>query len=1067
MLLPAATLATMRANCERLPWAAATRAELLKAAAPWRALDDATLWALMYGPRITRAWMVWSNGHCPACRGDVPMYNWKLDALGLPWKVSCPHCQAAFPTNDFAAYHRSGLDAQLVFDPTRADRKLLFNAAHPDPADPLHRFGVDDGEGYVDGKQRWRFIGTYLVYGQWKQAVLGGIRALANAYSLTGDRADAHRALVLLDRVADLYPDFDFKEQGTLYEGPGAAGYVSTWHDACEETRELALAYDLVRDAVDGDPALVAFLAAQARRAGLANPKATPADVRRNIEERILGDAITNHHKIRSNYPRTDVALAVLHLVLGGADHEAKAAALVDDMVARATAVDGVTGEKGLAGYSSYTINGLAQFLAQYDRRRPGALAALLARHPKLRRTWRFHLDTWCGMQYYPRIGDTGSFAARDERYVGLTCSRQPGLYASLFQFLWDLYAATGDVGYVQALYHANGGKVDGLPYDLGCADPAAFQAQVAAVIAKEGAVLAPRSVDLPEWHLALLRAGPGAGPDARTAWLAYDTGGGHGHANGLHLGLFAKGLDLLPDFGYPPVQFGGWGSPRAKWYYMTAAHHTVTVDHEQMLGIWRAPQGGQTTLWGPGREVSVMRVSAPECLVPSVPTQPYELGGHAHEEVGLYLNTPGRVSGVRIYTKPEPPAGTNGPGAGDWQLAFRDDFARAELGPDWQVLEGQWRVENGWLVGQGLLLCTRRFAGGQRLEFRAVTDAATPCDLSGVLAAEGEQGYRRAAFFGFGSNHNVGSKLVLQGAHVLDTRGPGTTIVAGRVHELACERDGTRLRHWADGKLVQEFENNAAGVRRLRDRLVAGRQYERTVAMVATGPADGYLVDVFRVVGGKAHHKFLTSHFGRMTTTGLALRPVPEYGHETQMRDFRGDPAPAPGWQADFACEDRYRYLPAGADVHLRYTDLSTGVSAAVCEGWVCAGSFNVMEQQWVPRLMVAREGGAPLVSAFVAVLEPYERTPLLKSMRRLAVQTPAGEPYGDTTVAVEVTRADGARDLIVAADIENVADLTPAFTTVRRMVIPEWDLETDAELLIAHRDASSKTTLLPFRGK
>ena len=57
------------------------------------------------------------------------------------------------------------------------------------------------------------------------------------------------------------------------------------------------------------------------------------------------------------------------------------------------------------------------------------------------------------------------------------------------------------------------------------------------------------------------------------------DTGGRHSHADGMNLGLFAKGVDLMPDFGYPPVQYGGWDSPRAQWYRMSAAHNTVVVD--------------------------------------------------------------------------------------------------------------------------------------------------------------------------------------------------------------------------------------------------------------------------------------------------------------------------------------------------------------------------------------------------------------------------------------------------------------------------------------------------------
>jgi len=119
---------------------------------------------------------------------------------------ACPHCRELFPKNDFEKFYRSGLDERNVFDPNRADRSLLFNAEHPDPADPLHKFAVDDGEGYVDGEKRWRFIGAYLIYGQWKKAIVDGIISLSAAYAVTGDKAYAHRAGVLFDRVADLYP---------------------------------------------------------------------------------------------------------------------------------------------------------------------------------------------------------------------------------------------------------------------------------------------------------------------------------------------------------------------------------------------------------------------------------------------------------------------------------------------------------------------------------------------------------------------------------------------------------------------------------------------------------------------------------------------------------------------------------------------------------------------------------------------------------------------------------------------------------------------------------------------
>jgi hypothetical protein len=579
------------------------------------AMSDEELWGLMFGSTITRSWMVWSNGFCPACRADVPMYNWEIDALGRPWKLRCPHCDEEFPKNDFQAFYRSGLNASGVFDPQRADRSLLFNLEHPNPDDPFRDFGVDDGEGFVEGDNRWRFIGAYLVYGQWKQAVLGGIRSLAEAYVVTGDPVYAHKVGILLDRVADLYPTFDYKTQGLVYEKPLTTGYVSVWHDACEETRELALAYDQVFDALAHDPPLIDFLSRQATQCGLANSKETFEDIQRNIEDGILRDALRNPAKIQSNYPRAEIARAVINTVLSWPSSRSEIEGLIDRMLKTATAVDGVTGEKGLANYSAFTIQSMALFLGLYARVDPHFLSDLLVRHPRLHQTYRFHIDTWCCQKYYPLSGDSGWFAKRIDQYQGVRFQR-PGaetdyshkdslLSPSMFTFLWTLYQATQDPAFVQVLFLANDRSVQNLPHDFFATDPEGFQQGVLDTILREGAVPKPGSIDKQQWHLAILRSG--LEDHERAVWLDYDSGGGHGHADGMNLGLFAKGLDLMPDFGYPPVQFGGWGSAKASWYRMTAAHNTVVVD-----GRNHANAGGKTTLWAVGEDFRAVRASAP-----------------------------------------------------------------------------------------------------------------------------------------------------------------------------------------------------------------------------------------------------------------------------------------------------------------------------------------------------------------------------------------------------------------------------------------------------------------------
>ena len=613
-LYPAELVEQVRANAERDPWAASVRDAIISHAEPWRLMSDSELWELMFCATLPRSWMVWSDGYSPATGDPVPMYNWIMDGLEHPWKVKCPHSGELFPTNDFQAYYESGLDESRVFDPELADQSLLYNTEHPDPDDPLHLYGVDDGYGYVNEKgERWRFINAYLIYGQWKQAVLSGIRNLSAAYLLTGEQEYARKAGILLDRVADVYPTFDFGPQGVMYEGPAAAGYVSTWHDACEETREMALAYDMVFEALRDDDELVAFLSAKARDHGLANTKETFADIQRNIEGRIFRDALENIHKVRSNYPRTDVLKAVILKVLGEPDEAFWE--VVDPMLERATAVDGVTGEKGLSGYASFTIAGMALFLAECAKADPDFLQEALERCPRIEDAYRFHIDTYCLGRYYPQSGDSGSFAAPVDRYVGMNflrpgeggryASRWSALPPSSYRLLWDLYEATGDPAFVQILYSENGHELDGLPYDIFGENPDDFRAKVAQALDEHGDALELGSVNKTEWRIAILRSG--SGEHARALWLDYDTGGAHGHRDGLNLGLFGHGLDLLPEMGYPPVQYGGWDAPRARWYMMAAAHNTVVVDRQDhTIG------DGVTELWADGGIARAIRANGP-----------------------------------------------------------------------------------------------------------------------------------------------------------------------------------------------------------------------------------------------------------------------------------------------------------------------------------------------------------------------------------------------------------------------------------------------------------------------
>lgn len=849
----------IRQNVKRYRWARDSATWIVKGAEHWRQMSDEALWELMFGPTITRSWHVWSNGYCPACKQPVPMYEWIIDPLARPWKVQCPHCQKLFPTNDFEAYYRSGLNEQGVFDPQRADRSLLFSEQHRDPKDPLHRFGVDDGEGYVEGKNRWRFIGAYLVYGQWKGLVLGGIRQLAAAYLVTDDPVYARKAGVLLDRVADLYPQFDHKTQAVVYETMRTEGYVSTWHDACEETRLLALAYDAVFDALRTDEELVRFLSEKAKRHRLGNPKTTFVDIHRNIEEGLLVDPLRHEHKITSNFPRTSFTKVVLLAVQDFERHREVIENLLDETLGRATAVDGVTGEKGLASYAAFAVRAIAELVALFARADAGFLRRAMQLYP-LRDTFRFHLDTWVQEQYYPLSGDTGIVARHIPEYAGASFLRLPatmgGVFSpdpvftpSMFTFFWQLYELTGDVDFVRLLYRGNGRRLEGLPHDLLAENPAGFQRRVHHVLAQQGTELQLGSVNKRQWHLAILRSGEGK--RQRAVWLDYDAGGGHGHEDAMNLGMFAFGLDLMPDFGYPPVQYGGWYSPQVRWYYCSQAHNTVVVDGEtQRAGA------GECTLWCRQSPVQAVRASAPD-----------------------------------VYGIP---------------------------------------------------------------------------------------------------------------------------------------------------------------------------QYERTVILVDISPEDFYVLDIFRVVGGSLHDRFLHGYFGRAETEGTTLSaPTPPEHASTLMRHFarlappRGD-LPI---QVDWRVDDRFGYLRRGKRVTLRCIDLTLQAEHFLCKGWVSVSGFTGTEEGWLPRLMTRRQGRTPLASTFVALLVPYEgsRCPVT-SVRRLPLHTTQGQPYDDNQVAVEVMLAQGDRDLLVAVDSENPLQRGPSSLRRQRVVQREWNVQTLSDLLFIRKDSMGR---------
>ena len=163
------------------------------------------------------------------------------------------------------------------------------------------------------------------------------------------------------------------------------------------------------------------------------------------------------------------------------------------------------------------------------------------------------------------------------------------------------------------------------------------------------------------------------------------------------------------------------------------------------------------------------------------------------------------------------------------WKLRFADDFSRDEPGERWRPVRGTWSLRNGMLCADASahIVSSWRFTGDVRLEYEAITDSPSPCDLSGVLSADlsnEASGY----YFGFGGEGNSTSFLTVRGRRVglADAR-----IVPGRRHRVVCQREGRRITFSVDGRVI---------ISHVHDRPIAEPGYDRVgLSVYAPGRFD------------------------------------------------------------------------------------------------------------------------------------------------------------------------------------------------------------------------------------
>jgi len=578
------------ANAERLPWAEKEQGGAIRRAAPYLAMSDRELWMMVTPqslPRTCHVTLVEGTDldmNCPNCgKGIIPYggYAWLTHVMSRArrpeyrrfiyaerWKVLCPNCKEVYPKNDFWAYYLSALDRHGIFQPGKGDPKLLFNTDHPDPDDPLHKFAVDDGYGWHNPKdgRRYDFVAYYNQWGQWR-FIRKALTCLSKAYTLTDDPRYAHKAGVLLDRIADVYPEMDMydyitKMGYTHSEGGRKVGRIEGCIWETNNADVFSTAYDCCFDAICVDEELVRFLRGMARACGLGG-KNSFAAIQKNIEDHLLIELAKSvkDGRIRGNEGMHQRAMVHAAIALDrqpltnqlldwvfepmvrtrmDEGRQAISGGNVPYVITQKMDRDGM-GNEGSTMYSCWG-HGLSRILdridAYHDYQSQGPLRDFL--RLKLRQASTTEASWRCLGQAVPPIGDSG----RCGQWLPGKPRGQEGGHGSI--------------------------------YDKAPAKPEQTEEQIE-----------PAGVNLNGFGLAILQTPKRSSEAAkgRSMWIYYGRNTGHGHRDRLNLGLYAESIDMLPEHGYP--EFAA-GRPKDRvWPRGSESHNVVTVDDLRQKGSW------------------------------------------------------------------------------------------------------------------------------------------------------------------------------------------------------------------------------------------------------------------------------------------------------------------------------------------------------------------------------------------------------------------------------------------------------------------------------------------------
>ena len=982
-------------NIESYDWATSERDSAVETADAYLEeydLDD--LWSMVTGQEIPR------TGEPAPIRNNV--FGGIGDpGLDRPWKVVVTDHDGeewVLPTNDFAAYRKSGLDDRGLFDHKLADDDLLVNVEYPDKGEG---WGVDDGYGWVDedgdivdAGQRIHPVAFYNHWRVWRPGgILSIVQAMRDAFLYTGDKKYSRAGTVLLDRIADVYPEMDssvYTLQGFWNSTGGRmTGKVkgATWESNL--MRPIVHSYDAFFPGMDDDEELVEFLDEKTDEYDGLDEKDSVEKIRRNIEDGI-------HREILPAAENSDVVLES-----GGYSVVTQSARALDDVEGYtkealnwifqpgqelfvgdqwdeepenwittggnilAPLVD-VVDRDGYNNRASPMYNRIrnnsyletADYLEGYD----GFDGADLYDHPKFQRTLTQNVPLVLLDTHTPEIGNSH----RESNYIS-----QSGIEGG--------YRNLEDPFYAQVWHFLNGYSTVGVRGEVFDEDPEGLAPEIVDIVEAEGPLDLP-SQNLAGYGFAVLREGENH--EAQALGIVLDTSE-----------LFYEASTEVNDSFDRAIQLQAY--EEGEWWTFK----------------FEVPEAGEYEIEIEALFVGTYGIYELEINGEKIDTIDFMADGTGEDTISYVLDLKEGTNEMRFEVIGKNEDSDNYLMA-LYQLSLFDEAARearekaAELG----------NAKRAFWMHYG--------RNGETMHNHSDTlnlgVAANELELSPDLGYIEETGTGRRPKTDYWTMNTVSHNTV-----VVDESEQGFQWVS-RPHHF----DGSSDRvNSVDIEAPQVYPQT--------------EEYRRTVAMVTVDDEHSYAVDFFRVIGGDDHHFSFHGQKGDAVAEGVELVTQEDGTYAGADIDFgdrdyndevgsgfnylfnveRGDD-PDEKVAVDWDIEDHWNDRDDDAEeVHMRLTTFGDFDEVALADGEPPQMSGNPESLRYA----LFHRQGEDLETTFTSVIEHYEGDRAIESIDSVTVTDDDGNAVDARAVAVEL--ANGRTDYVVYSQVDETVTVGDVF--------------------------------------